>query len=185
MILAIDTSAGQCAVALVGQTTESRVEAMDRGHAEALMPMIDEVTGGNYRQITRIAVCTGPGSFTGLRIGIAAARGLALGLEIPCIGITRFEALAYGSPQSAIALPGRNGAYFVQSFDSGVQIAPPRVVDTSPPDALVFAEGEGLPDPVIIAQLAAGRAPGLPPAPLYLREANAAPARDAPPVMLD
>ncbi len=87
MILGIDTSAAQCAVALLG-AGEPVVErrAMERGHAEHLFPMIDKVlarAGIGYEGVGRIAVCTGPGSFTGVRIGVAAARGIALGRRIP------------------------------------------------------------------------------------------------------
>ena len=101
MILAIDTSAGQCAVALDGVR---RCERMTRGHAERLFPMIGEAmagAGADWQAITRIAVCTGPGSFTGIRVGVAAARGLALSLGVPAIGVTRFEALALAAARAA------------------------------------------------------------------------------------
>ena len=94
MILAIDTSAGQCAVATADDPVvlaEAR-EAMERGHAERLFPMIEAALALYPLPLTLIAVCTGPGSFTGLRIGVAAARGLALGHGIPAVGVTRFAA---------------------------------------------------------------------------------------------
>lgn len=183
MILAIDTSAAQCAVALVGAGgSVVRSQAMTRGHAEALFPMIDEAhaeLSSRYEDLTRIAVCTGPGSFTGLRVGIAAARGLALGLGIPAIGVTRFEAVASQvSLPGAICLPGRGGTVFVQDFDAnGLALSKPR-----------SAEGEAaelLADPLEIAQIAKARAPGLRPAPLYLRDADAALPRQGPPRILD
>ena len=102
MILAIDTSDRQCAVAL-GATTGA--EEMQRGHAERLFPMIEAVmaeAGAAHADLSRIAVCTGPGSFTGIRVGVSAARGLALALAIPAIGVTRFDALALA------AVAGRN-----------------------------------------------------------------------------
>ena len=91
MILGIDTSAAQCAVALLGAPINAgdpvvERRAMERGHAEHLFPMIDSVLGSagiGYDGLSRIAVCTGPGSFTGVRIGVAAARGIALGRRIP------------------------------------------------------------------------------------------------------
>ncbi len=92
MILGIDTCAAQCAVALLGagpmNDSDPVVErrAMERGHAEQLFPMIDNAlarAGIGYDCVGRIAVCTGPGSFTGVRIGVAAARGIALGRRIP------------------------------------------------------------------------------------------------------
>ncbi len=92
MILGIDTAAAQCAVALLSagpmNDSDPVVErrAMERGHAEHLFPMIDKVlalAGTGYEGVVRIAVCTGPGSVTGVRIGVAAARGIALGRRIP------------------------------------------------------------------------------------------------------
>ena len=180
MILSIDTSTGQCAVALVDGPREwSLAEAMDRGHAERLFPMIEEVlaeAGADFNDLTRVAVCTGPGSFTGLRVGVAAARGLALGCGIPAIGITRFEACA--TPETArIALPGRGGQIYVQDFTDGSPSGGPRIEAGEAEDRL--------PDPVFIARLAEGRPAGARPAPLYLRGADADPPRDTPPVMLD
>ena len=124
-ILGIDTSAAQCAVALIAigdLAIEPVIErqAMDRGHAEHLFPMIESAlarAGIGYDRLSRIAVCTGPGSFTGLRIGVAAARGIALGRGIPVVGISRFEALAaqIGGPV-AVCLSGRGGTVYVQVF---------------------------------------------------------------------
>ncbi|MGF1552404.1 MAG: tRNA (adenosine(37)-N6)-threonylcarbamoyltransferase complex dimerization subunit type 1 TsaB [Paracoccaceae bacterium] len=99
MILGIDTSAGQCAVAVIsGDTLIARAaEPMAKGHAERLFPLIETAlaeSGLGVEGLRRIAVCTGPGSFTGLRVGVAAARGLAMGRGLPAIGVTRFEAIA-------------------------------------------------------------------------------------------
>ena len=180
MILGIDTSAGQCAVALVdGARAWSRAAEMTRGHAEALFPMIEDVlaeAGAGFADLTRIAVCTGPGSFTGLRVGVAAARGLALGCGVPAIGITRFNALA-GPGEDRVALPGRGGQIYVQDFFDGEPVGEPRIETGTAEDRL--------PDPVVIARLAEIREPGERPAPLYLRGADADPPRDAPPLMLD
>lgn len=193
MILAIDTSAGQCAVALVGDKIALRAERMSRGHAEALFPMIEEVlaeTGAHYADLTRIAVCTGPGSFTGIRVGVAAARGLALGCGIPAIGITRLEALGTGWTGS-IVLKGSRGNLFVQAFDAGSPVTDPYITDELPEGGMtgdgtpVHGPEDGLVDPFVLCEMAAERAPGLPPAPLYLRGADADPPREAPPVMLD
>lgn len=215
MILAIDTSAAQCAVALTasrlgeGAPVAER-QAMERGHAEHLFPMIEAVlatAGAVYRDLSRIAVCTGPGSFTGVRIGVAAARGLALGRGIPAIGISRFEALATEALASdggpvAVCLAGRGGTVYLQCFGpDGAALAPPEMVDAAvldlsiPPGCTRFAGdaapgsaatvANGLPDPVVVARLAAARAPGPLPAPLYLRGADAEPPREGPPRMLD
>lgn len=182
MILGIDTSAGQCAVALFASDGRvwQRAEPMDRGHAEALFPMIDAVlsdAGVALGDLARIAVCTGPGSFTGVRIGVAAARGLALGCGIPAVGITRFEALASGP--GPVALPGRSGQIFVQDFGPDgpdgrhTPLGPPRIETGTAPDRMA--------DPAIIARLGAAHPADLRPAPLYMRPADAAPARDQPP----
>lgn len=183
MILAIDTSAAQCAVALVADArTAVRVQAMTRGHAEALFPMIDEVLAElstSFTNLTRIAVCTGPGSFTGLRVGIAAARGLALGLGIPAIGVTRFEAVAQQvALPGAVRLPGRQGTVFAQAFDAvGMPVSEPEIAEGDVPDLLA--------DPSEIARIAMHRSSDVRPAPLYLRDADAALPREGPPRILD
>ena len=183
MILAIDTSAGQCAVAVSGKGVPTvRVVEMTRGHAEALFPMIDEALeaiGASYADLTRVAVCTGPGSFTGLRAGISAARGLALGRGIPAVGVTRFEAIASELEKPCtVRLPGRRDTVFVQDFDaSGLATGAPRI-ETG--DVV-----ERLPDPEQIARIGRERTPSERPAPLYLRDADAALPREGPPRLLD
>lgn len=159
------------------------------------MPMIEAVTGGDYAAVSRIAVCTGPGSFTGLRVGISAARGLALGLSAPCIGVGRLEALGDGWT-GHVALKGRGETIFLQEFAEGRAVDAPRLAAALPEavaaggpvrgDAAPGAtEEDGLPDPFAIARIAGARDPGAPPAPLYLRAPNAAPFRDGPPKILD
>lgn len=180
MILGIDTSSGQCAVALVGDQVVVRNEPMVRGHAEALFPMIDAVlaeAGVHFHDLTRIGVCTGPGSFTGIRVGLAAARGLALGCGIEAIGISRFEALAAQHQLTTVTLPGRKGQVFTQDFEGGQQSGEPSSGTGDAEDLLA--------DPVWIARLAAERPFTVSPAPLYMRSANADPPREAPPEMLD
>ncbi|MEL6478461.1 MAG: tRNA (adenosine(37)-N6)-threonylcarbamoyltransferase complex dimerization subunit type 1 TsaB [Pseudomonadota bacterium] len=196
MILAIDTSAGQCAVALSGPAGgSSLIEHMERGHAEALMLMVAQLTGGNYQQLTRIAVCIGPGSFTGLRVGVSAARGLALGLDIPCIGVSRLEALAARQGPCIVAVKGRGGTLFYQRFEDALALSAPETrfgtadgFEESGMPCLGDVTGPaeaGLVDPERLAQIAAQRALGPPPAPLYLRTANADLPKDAPPRILD
>jgi tRNA threonylcarbamoyl adenosine modification protein YeaZ len=215
MILGIDTSAAQCAVALLGAGPINEAgpvverRAMERGHAEHLFPMIEsalERAGIGYEGVGRIAVCTGPGSFTGVRIGVAAARGIALGRGIPVIGISRFEALAAEAGGAvAICLAGRGGMVYLQAFgangapsatpemttDTGLEAAIPPGCTRFAGDAAHLLAGDsallpdGLPDPAVIARLSDGREGAALPAPLYLRGADAEMPRVGPPAMLD
>jgi tRNA threonylcarbamoyladenosine biosynthesis protein TsaB len=101
LILAIDTALDACSAAVL-DTAASKVIALEsqpmkRGHAEALMPLIARVmkqSGIAFTALDRIAVTTGPGSFTGLRVGLSAARGIALAAEKPVVGVTTLTAYA-------------------------------------------------------------------------------------------
>lgn len=108
-LLAIDTSASLCAAALFDGTRELGREVIDigKGHAERLMGVIEAAlsqAGKSYADLTRIGVAIGPGSFTGIRVGVATARGLALGSGAPAIGVSNLEAVAAAA---APAFPGR------------------------------------------------------------------------------
>ncbi|MET3578389.1 tRNA threonylcarbamoyl adenosine modification protein YeaZ [Mesorhizobium robiniae] len=110
-LLAIDCAANLCAAcvydAAAGKELGRSVLDLGKGHAEHLMGVIEKAlkTGGtDYAGLGVIAVSTGPGSFTGLRVGVSAARGLALALKIPAIGVTTLEALA---AQAKETFPGR------------------------------------------------------------------------------
>ncbi|MCC8940093.1 tRNA (adenosine(37)-N6)-threonylcarbamoyltransferase complex dimerization subunit type 1 TsaB [Bradyrhizobium sp. Arg68] len=101
MILAIDTALDACAAAVLDTTSGNTIaiesQLMQRGHAEALMPLIDRVmkeSGIGFAGLDRIAVTTGPGSFTGLRVGLSAARGLALAADKPVVGLSTLAAYA-------------------------------------------------------------------------------------------
>ncbi len=101
LILAIDTALDACAAAVLdtraGIPIAQESQAMKRGHAEALMPLIARVmkeSGIAFAALDRIAVTTGPGSFTGLRVGISAARGIALAAGKPIVGLTTLTAYA-------------------------------------------------------------------------------------------
>src|SRR5476651_1856889 len=101
LILAIDTALDACAAAVLdtesGQLIAQESLAMKRGHAEALMPLIARIikaSGIGFSRLDRIAVTTGPGSFTGLRVGLAAARGIGLAASKPVVGLTTLSAYA-------------------------------------------------------------------------------------------
>jgi tRNA threonylcarbamoyladenosine biosynthesis protein TsaB len=115
LILAIDTALDACAAAVLDTEAAELIAqeslAMKRGHAEALMPLIArviEASGKGFEALDRIAVTTGPGSFTGLRVGLAAARGIALAANKPVVGLTTLS--AYAAP-----VVSRNGEHPVVS----------------------------------------------------------------------
>jgi tRNA threonylcarbamoyl adenosine modification protein YeaZ len=140
-ILAIDTALEACAAAVLdterGKVIARESKAMTRGHAEALMPLIGRVMGqvqGGFDALDRIAVTVGPGSFTGLRVGIAAARGLALATGKPAVGVTTLSAFA--APLIAaddthpvvVAIDARHEHVYLQVFGPGGRnVVPPRV----------------------------------------------------------
>src|SRR6202789_3200452 len=105
-ILAVDTALGACSVALLDgeRVLAHRFMLMERGHAEALAPMVDEAmraAGAAFAEIDRLAVTTGPGTFTGQRVGLAFMRGLRVALEKPLAGITTLEAMAAAARDEA------------------------------------------------------------------------------------
>jgi len=111
-ILAIDTAAAFCSACVYDvQAAEEKGRAvldLGKGHAEHVMDVIEEALGRarlSFKEMDAIAVSVGPGSFTGLRVGISAARGLALALKIPAIGVTTLEALA---AEARAAFPDRS-----------------------------------------------------------------------------
>ena len=120
MILALDTSTAACTAALFaddGSLVDSRDEVIGRGHAERLVPMIEELLAG--RRASRIIVGCGPGSFTGLRVGIAAAHGLAIGWNAELTGMSSLALLAARAGSAdpvAAAVSGGHGELFVQEF---------------------------------------------------------------------
>ena len=98
-LLAVDTALGACSVAVIDgdQVRAHRHEFMDRGHAEALAPMVDETMNDakiGFSSLDRLAVTTGPGTFTGQRVGLAFMRALRIALHRPLIGITTLAAMA-------------------------------------------------------------------------------------------
>ncbi len=139
-ILAIDTSCGAASVAVAesGQAEPLAVvsRVMDRGHAEALAPMVEEAASsveGGLASLDRIAVTTGPGSFTGIRVGLALARAMGLALGVPVVGVSTLAALAaplLSDPRPGViaaAIDARHGSAYFQLFEpSGRPLGPPR-----------------------------------------------------------
>jgi len=131
IILAIDTVASLCA-ACVWDTQGGRelgrsVRDPGKGHAELLMAVIGEAlatAGTSYAGLRGVAVAVGPGSFTGIRVGVAAARGLALALGIPSTGVTTLDALAEEArelhPRRPVlaAIDARRDEFYVAAFDA-------------------------------------------------------------------
>jgi len=123
VFLAFDTSTAACTAALFdgsGACIARADEIIGRGHAERLVPMIAELTTGRVPK--RIIVGVGPGSFTGIRVAIAAAHGLAIGWGAELLGMSSLALLAAGANgrgQVAAAVAGGHGELFVQEFDAG------------------------------------------------------------------
>src|SRR5581483_1537707 len=118
-LLAIDTALAACAAAVfdsdLGSMLAQESRAMQRGHAEALIPLIGRVmdrAGLSFSELDRVAVTLGPGSFTGLRVGIAAARGIALAANKPAVGVSTLS--AYAAPHIA----SFNGQPVVSAIDA-------------------------------------------------------------------
>jgi len=123
MILIIETATPACSVALIdGETLiDERHEFVGRGHAEKLVPMIEDLLGG--RRPSAVLVDCGPGSFTGVRVGLAAAQGLRIGWGVPLAGFSSMAAIAAaagGGDEIAVALHGGHGQLFVQTFGETV-----------------------------------------------------------------
>ncbi|MEI4470981.1 tRNA (adenosine(37)-N6)-threonylcarbamoyltransferase complex dimerization subunit type 1 TsaB [Frigidibacter sp. MR17.24] len=193
LILSFDTSAAHCAAALLegDRLVALRTEEMAKGQAERLMPLLAEIlaeAGRDWHDLAAIGVGIGPGNFTGIRISVAAARGLALSLGIPAIGVSTLQALAEAGPRPMrAAIDARRGHLYLQGF--GCAPAAP-LMTAEPPAAdaplIGLDTAPALPLPEAVARIAARRLadgdPGPRPAPLYLREADAAPG--APPPQL-
>ncbi len=192
LVLGFDTSAAHCAAALLrgDSVLAEALEPMTRGQAERLMPLLEEVlkaAGVTWAELDAVGVGVGPGNFTGIRIAVSAARGLALGLGVPAIGVDGFEARTAKGSLPAIPAP-RDQVYAALPGEA------PRLMARQ--EAEVAARGAGLtfaPEAspagmaAAIARIASSRmdAPTALPAPLYLRAADAAPSRDVPPQLID
>ena len=139
-ILALDTAGASCSVALWrGSLIAQQHEEMLRGQSERLLPMIVELLDGvawSFADLDALAVTRGPGAFTGLRIGLAAVRGLAFARALPVVAVTCFEAVAVAIPQAqrrdrclAVALESRRQDIYLQTFDlEDRPLSPPAAV---------------------------------------------------------
>lgn len=160
-VLAIDCATSACSAALLlpDGATVRRYREMERGHAEALMPMVAEVLaecGLAVRELDLLAATVGPGAFTGVRIGLAAAQSMALAADLPLAGVTTLEAVAAAQPDPAwpmlVALETKRTDVYVQLF------AAEETPLTAPAALAPEAVAGSLPRlPAVIAGDAAGR----------------------------
>jgi tRNA threonylcarbamoyladenosine biosynthesis protein TsaB len=197
-VLAVDSAGGSCSAALVveGAAQARRIETMERGHAQRLAPMVREVmaeAGLGFAALDLVAVTVGPGAFTGIRIGLALARGIGLAAGLPVLGVTSFEAweeaVGPGAAPLLVALDSRRDEIFVQLMPGGApaSLRPDRLASAIEAPALRVAgdaaaravaalrqagraadavPGGAVLDPVAVARAAAARwLPGLAPAP--------------------
>ncbi|MDO6416748.1 tRNA (adenosine(37)-N6)-threonylcarbamoyltransferase complex dimerization subunit type 1 TsaB [Sphingomonas sp. BIUV-7] len=195
--LVIETATAACSAALVADSVvlAAAHEVVGRGHAERLVPMIQELIGAGGLPDAVLVDC-GPGSFTGIRVGLAAARAFGLGWSVPVTGyssLALLAAMAGASESIAVAIPGGHGELFVQSFASSPLRAVSALRSLKPEDAaaaipeavvvgpgaraLVEARGWGevrdiLPDARAAVALPAELV-GLPPVPIYGRAPDA------------
>ncbi len=204
-ILAVDTALGACSVAVLDgdAVLAHQFAEMTRGHAEALAPMVDETmrrSGIAFAALDRLAVTTGPGTFTGQRVGLAFMRGLRVGLKKPLIGVTTLEAMAAatGAQRAAAIHDAKRDEAYLSLWEYGAVVLESMVMPFA--DAILRIRafgpsvlcgtgapkaGEALgpefivtdirqPDALWVARLAMARpVPDMPPAPLYLRAPDA------------
>lgn len=208
LILSIDTSAAHCAAALLSGDVvlSERLEPMHKGQAERLFPMLEEVLSENdltWSDLDALGVCTGPGNFTGIRIAVSSARGLSLSLGIPAVGVSKLEAMAYGTRGRVTSvLDARRDRIYLQSFQDASALGAPRMAaildiynHLEKDQAVRVIRSEALnlrnAQPVehlaaAVARIAAVRHEQTQPrpAPLYLRPVDAAPPSDPSVVIL-
>lgn len=167
-LLALDTTGRSCSVAVWhgGRLAARQLEIMARGQSERLVPMAEGAMAEAalaFSDLDAIAVTLGPGGFTGVRIGLAAAQGFALAWGLPLLGINSFEAVAHGLPAAdragrclAVVLESKRSDFFLQLFDESLAAltAPSAVTPDDLPDALP-------PNPLLLAGDAAERARSL------------------------
>ena len=186
-VLAIDTAGPRLQLALrLGDRLDTLVEDMVQGQAERIFPAIGELLKRNavtYEDLRRIGVTTGPGSFTGVRIGLSAARGLGLALGIPVVGVPTLLAISLGMQcdATAVLLDARRGEAYVQTFSGpGIPIDAAALLPMDKARSRVPTGAELIttpfPDIGRLADFAALADPmAYPPEAAYLRDADAKP----------
>lgn len=167
-ILAFDTASSACSAALWrdGRVVARRFERMERGQSEALIPMVMVTlaeAGEALAAVDLVAVTAGPGTFTGLRIGLAAAKGFSLAARIPCLGVTTLEAVAHAVPDGdrrnaalLVVLETKREDVYAQLFDPALR--PLTAPEAVPPGALSDLLSPYRGSRLLIAGDAAGRA---------------------------
>lgn len=204
--LGIETSSRQGSVALVegDQVVSLRIHHELNRHGERMLPLVEELlaeAGWTPTSLDRVGVGVGPGSFTGLRIGVALAQGIALGLDRPVVGVGSLHAMVFAAPHSelptAAILDARRNEYFVTVFSSaGTEQVGPRTIGQAGAEQTLFELAQGplrvvglpaatwsngfqsdltdLPSAIATARLAARLEPAAHPAlPAYVRAADA------------
>ncbi|SFZ84883.1 tRNA threonylcarbamoyladenosine biosynthesis protein TsaB [Devosia enhydra] len=197
LTLAIDTSGPRLQLAVYGATTagtaiaDALVEDLAKGHAERILPAVADLLASNglaLRDLGRIGVTSGPGSFTGLRIGLSAARGLGLGLGVPVLGIPTLIAMSLSGPEAGpftVLIDARRDEAYRQRFSApGVAADGPALLPMTDARALVGPHEPVRETPFCdisaLARFVADADPvAFPPEPLYLRGADAKPQEKA------
>lgn len=152
IVLAIDTAGTGCYAALYNSAEDTVLGAagadIGRGHAERLMEFVDaalDAAGMTLQDVQRVAVTVGPGSFTGIRVGVAVARGLALALGVPAVGVSTLSALAAdrvaGAPLVVAMDAKRNEVYWQAFAADGSEETPPAVASVDDARRAVAAHG--------------------------------------------
>lgn len=188
VLLAIDTAAPRLALAVLrdGDRVDTLVEDMATGQAERLFPALEELfarAAVTYSDLTRVAVTTGPGSFTGLRIGLSAARGLGLALNIPVLGIPSLLALSLSADcdPAAVLLDAKRGEAYFQTFSGpAIPIRDAALLPMDEARALVPQSATLITSPFVdigaLARFASTADPAsFPPEAAYIRDADAKP----------
>src|SRR4051812_30711889 len=173
IVLGLDTCLNACSVAVLDgdRVLAHASETMARGHQERLAPMAEAVMAAAhlpFSRLERIGATVGPGSFTGLRVGVAFAKGLASALSIPAVGVGALEALAADATQSqegglvAAVIDARRDQVYLQVFEAGVALMAPDVLPlgTAAARLLELAMGRDLTLVGSGARLLAEAAPG-------------------------